>query len=86
MNNTREGLFVSGNVLYLLNVLLLLLAAGLNQGRAQTGRGSVTGALRDTAGGVLQGARVELEPGGFLVVSNNQGNYTINDVAPGIIR
>jgi hypothetical protein len=50
---------------------------------AQAGRGIITGRLTDSAGGVLQGASVELQPGGASGVSNNQGEFTLLDVAPG---
>jgi TonB-dependent receptor len=34
----------------------------------------------------LQGARIELQPGGVTTASNNQGEFTFNDVAPGAYR
>ncbi|MDQ2711553.1 MAG: TonB-dependent receptor [Acidobacteriota bacterium] len=45
--------------------------------------GSVTGVLTDSAGGVLQGARVALEPTDSKATSDRQGVYTFADVAPG---
>jgi TonB-dependent receptor len=67
--------------------LLLLAPIVLNSlclqvATAQTSRGVVTGRLTDGAGGVLQGARVELQPSGASAVSNTQGEFTIGDVAP----
>ena len=69
----------------LLKVLcfILLLAWFEMAGIAQGSRGTITGRLTDTGGGVLQGARIELQPGGAVAVSNNQGEYSILDVAPG---
>src|SRR6516225_2679848 len=69
----------------LLKVLcfVLLLAWFEMAGIAQGSRGTITGRLTDTGGGVLQGARIELQPGGAVAVSNNQGEYSILDVAPG---
>ncbi len=68
------------------NVLCLMVLVGwfgTGTGMAQTGRGTISGRLTDAAGGVLQGARVELQPSGAVVVSNNQGEYTILDVTSG---
>ena len=55
----------------------------LSTATAQVSRGTVSGRLTDSAGGVLQGARVELQPSGASTVSNTQGEFTIADVAPG---
>lgn len=60
-------------------VLLLVTATGL----AQSFKGKVAGEVADTTGRVLQGAQVELQPGGFSTVSDSQGNFTIENVAPG---
>jgi TonB-dependent receptor len=61
----------------------LCCASALN---AQTGKGIVRGRAADTAGGVLQGARVDLQPGGAAVATNNQGEFTISDLAPGTYK
>jgi TonB-dependent receptor len=74
---TGLGMCMRFCALVLLNSFLVFTAW------AQTGRGVVSGRLTDTAGGVLQGARIELQPIGLSVVSNNQGEFTIKDVAPG---
>ena len=50
---------------------------------AQSGRGIVAGRVTDSAGAVLQGAEVKLEPGAASAVSNSVGEFTINDLAPG---
>ncbi len=68
------------------HVLLAVLGVNLlclQVATSQVSRGTVSGRLTDSAGGVLQGARVELEPSGASTVSNTQGEFTIADVAPG---
>jgi TonB-dependent receptor len=50
---------------------------------AQTGKGSITGTIKDSSGSLLQGAEVELQPGTITVVSNQQGSYYLNDLPPG---
>src|ERR1700682_1860757 len=64
-------------IIILLNVLCLIPA------RAQEGRGTISGAVKDTNGGVLVGALVELQPTGKRVVSDDQGQFRILDVTPG---
>ncbi len=51
--------------------------------RAQSGRGTVSGRVTDTSGGVLQGAAVELDPAGLTRVSDAQGEFTFTGVAAG---
>src|SRR5438046_3391888 len=51
--------------------------------RAQSGRGTVSGRVMDTSGGVLQGAAVELDPAGLTRVSDAQGEFTFTGVAAG---
>jgi TonB-dependent receptor len=53
---------------------------------AQQGSGLISGHLTDSVGGVLQGARVELQPSGASAVSNNQGEFTFTGVAPGAYK
>ena len=50
---------------------------------AQTGRGSISGRVADSSGAVLQGARVEVQPTGVIVVTNQQGEFTVYGVAAG---
>ena len=50
---------------------------------AQTGKGVISGHAVDSAGAVLQGARVEVTPGGASTASNSQGQFTITDLTPG---
>jgi TonB-dependent receptor len=49
----------------------------------QTGKGSISGYVTDAGGGVLQGAAVSVQPGGFSTVSDTQGQFTIANLAPG---
>ncbi len=63
--------------LVLCNVVLVI---GVS---AQERRGTITGHVTDPSEGVLQGARVELQPGGISVVSNGRGDFTIGNVPAG---
>ncbi len=49
----------------------------------QSGKGSITGRVLDSSGAVLHGARVELQPGGAAAVTNQQGEFTISNLATG---
>jgi len=62
-------------------VLIALLAASAF---AQGGRGTIAGRVTDSGGAVLQGAKVEIEPGNNLSrATNNEGEFTVSDLAPG---
>jgi TonB-dependent receptor len=50
---------------------------------AQERRGTITGRVMDASQGVLQGARVELQPGGITAVSDGHGEFTIANVSAG---
>jgi TonB-dependent receptor len=50
---------------------------------AQEHKGTITGRVLDTNQGALMGARVDLRPTGHTVVSDDQGQFTISDMAPG---
>jgi TonB-dependent receptor len=50
---------------------------------AQSARTTVSGVAKDSGGSVLQGARVQLDPGGKQAVTDNQGQFRIPDIAPG---
>jgi hypothetical protein len=52
-------------------------------GLAQGSKGTITGHIADTSGGVLKGAKVSLDPGAVSVVSDVQGQFFINDLNPG---
>jgi TonB-dependent receptor len=71
---------VSARLLFLLLMLNMLWLTGAS---AQERRGTITGRVMDASQAVLQGARVELQPGGTTVVSNGQGDFTITNIVPG---
>src|SRR5258708_36416059 len=55
----------------------------LTPATAQERKGTIAGRVMDASHAVLQGARVELHPGGLTAVSDGQGQFTIPGVAPG---
>lgn len=61
--------------------LLLLCVSGA---LAQTVTGIITGRITDRVGGVLQGARIELQPSGATAVTNNQGEFKLINLDPGV--
>jgi TonB-dependent receptor len=50
-------------------------------GYAQSG--AISGKVTDSGGGVLQGAKVTVEPGGINAVSDAQGQFLVTGLAPG---
>jgi TonB-dependent receptor len=52
-------------------------------GLAQVSTGTISGRAIDSAGAVLQGARVELQPRATPAVTGPQGEFTVPDLAPG---
>lgn len=63
--------------------LFVQIVAGFAAARAQSGKGTVTGRVVDSAGGVLQGARIELTPGEIQRGSDAQGEFTITGIDAG---
>jgi TonB-dependent receptor len=65
--------------------VLLFMAMSLSVSTAlgQANKGRIDGHVVDTTGSALQGAQVTLQPGGFSCVSDQEGNFTILDVAAG---
>lgn len=63
-------------------VIAVVVALSLNL-VAQSSRGIISGKVVDSAGAVLKGARVEIQPAGVAATTNNQGEFTITNVAPG---
>jgi len=62
---------------------------GMSQAYSWAGpaaKGTVSGRVTDSGGGVLQGARIELQPAGSSIVSSNQGEFAFIDVTPGKYR
>jgi TonB-dependent receptor len=65
-------------------VLALTLAFGASQAVvAQGGKGSITGHVTDSSKAILQGAEVEMQPGGATTATNEQGIYFVNNLTPG---
>jgi len=63
--------------------LLVHIIAGIGSAEGQSRKGTVSGRVADSAGGVLQGAQIELEPGEIQRVSDEQGEFTIPGVDAG---
>src|SRR6266496_4267033 len=49
----------------------------------QTGRGSISGRAVDSAGAVLPGARIDLQPGAASTATSGQGEFNLSDLAAG---
>jgi len=49
----------------------------------QANKGRIEGRVADSSGSALQGAQVTVQPGGFSCVSDQEGNFTILDLAAG---
>ena len=45
--------------------------------------GSINGTVKDTAGAVLQGAQIVLQPSGATVISDAQGRYFLSNIKAG---
>src|SRR5438445_11199773 len=50
---------------------------------AQANRGGISGRIMDSAGAVLPGARIDVQPTGASAVTNGQGEFNISDLAAG---
>jgi len=70
------------SLLFLLLFPITLLALNPDQG-ARSSTGAINGTVKDAAGAVLQGAQIAVQPGGTIVVTNAQGEFTIPDLKPG---
>ena len=64
-------------------VAILCNTLGLLPVVAQEAKGSVIGTVKDSSGGALKGALVELHPVGQRAVSDEQGQFRFTDVAAG---
>jgi TonB-dependent receptor len=51
--------------------------------RAQGGKGTITGSVVDIGGGVLQGAKITLDPAGITLSSDERGDFTFSGLNPG---
>jgi TonB-dependent receptor len=61
-------------------VITLLLVSSVS---AQQGTSSIAGKVTDPSQGVLEGARIELQPGGQSTQSDANGEFSIKDLRPG---
>jgi len=61
-------------------LVTLSLISGMS---AQQSAGTITGRVSDPSQGVLQGAQIQLQPGGRTALSDTNGEFTINDLSPG---
>ena len=64
-------------------ILALLFLSQTKQSLAEGQKGAISGLITDDSGAVLSGAQVTLESPVFNTVSDEQGRFYINDVAPG---
>jgi TonB-dependent receptor len=79
-------MFVKAMRIHLLLAIALLpsLASATSGDRGAPGsNGIVTGTVKDTAGAVLQGAQITLQPTATSVASDAQGNFVIPNLVPG---
>ena len=77
---------MSGRRLFQLGLLLISFSAILFWQfpvAAQETKGTITGRVTDVGKDPLQGASVTLQPKGYTVVADAQGQFTISDLAPG---
>lgn len=64
-------------------VVLAMLSISFISAFAQERKGAITGRVTDATHAVVQGARVEAQPGGQSAASDGQGQFTISGLAPG---
>lgn len=63
--------------------VILCASVTVTAGIAQAGKGTISGRVTDASGAVLRAARVELQPGGQFMFTDDQGQYAITDLTPG---
>jgi len=66
-----------------LSLLLIISIFWMAPLHAQQRSGAITGHVKDEAQGMLPGARVQVQPTGRTVVSDQQGQFTLTDLPPG---
>jgi TonB-dependent receptor len=64
-------------------ILIPSLAGATGADKGAPGNGIVSGTVKDTAGAVLQGAQIALQPTAITVASDAQGDFVIPNLAPG---
>lgn len=62
---------------------ILLCLFVVPQAVCQASKGVVTGIIKDSAGAVLQGAKIEMQPQIRPVTTDGQGEFTVTEVTPG---
>src|SRR6202161_3461710 len=85
-HRSRRVMFVKAMRIQLLRAISLLpsLAGAASGDRGTTpGNGIVSGTVKDTAGAVLQGAQITLQPTAITVASDAQGDFVFPNLAPG---
>src|SRR4029077_16351630 len=65
-------------------ILILLTLGHAQSAPAQGQKGAISGIVTDESGAVLKGAQVTIAMPVFNAVSDEQGRFYINDLAPGI--
>ena len=65
------------------SICLLGLVCAATSALSQTGRGTLTGSVTDAQGGVLQGAKIQVDPGKATVISNQVGQFELTGLAAG---
>jgi TonB-dependent receptor len=66
-----------------LSILILTATFCIAPALAQTGRGTISGTVKDSAGATLSSALIELQPLGKRVVSDDLGQFRITEVPAG---
>jgi TonB-dependent receptor len=78
----KQSYFPLSSILRI-SLLLALCVVFASLAIAQSQKGTLVGRAADTAGALLPGARVRVEPGNVSVVSDQVGEFTVIDLAPG---
>jgi TonB-dependent receptor len=68
---------------YAFSTLILTATFCIAPALAQTGKGTITGTAKDSAGAALSSTLIELQPLGKKVVSDDQGQFRITEVPAG---
>jgi TonB-dependent receptor len=58
-------------------------SVSLGPANDQNAKGSITGHVTDVGGGVLQGAAITTQPGGFSAVSDSRGQFVVGNLPAG---
>ena len=64
-------------------IMLMCVLTAMFGWSQSSGKGAISGVVRDPAGAVLHGARIEMQPQLRPVTTNSQGQSTISDVPAG---